>query len=340
MTRARNQLISLDTTPYYHCISRCVRRAFLWGEDTLTGKSYEHRKTWAISRLRELVEVFAIDVCAYAVMSNHYHLVLRVDRRSAEAWNAVQVVDRWEKLYKRPVLVTRYLRKETVTQAEIAEAEKLIGTWRERLTDISWFMRNLNEYLARKANEEDGCTGRFWEGRFKSQALLDEAAVLTCMSYVDLNPVRAGIAKTAENSEFTSIQQRIWQYTQRNSEPENSTSSFESVPLMSLVKQYRDRHQNAIGFTLIDYLELVDWAGRAVRENKRGAIPEHVPSILTRLGLEPGRYLEHLSGLAMMEKPPMLGHIDRIRQTADALGRCFIKGMGEARRLYRRPLVA
>lgn len=342
MTRARNQLISLDATPYYHCISRCVRRAFLWGEDALTGKNYEHRKAWVVSRLCELVEVFAIDVCAFAVMSNHYHLVLRVDQRKADAWDVAQVVDRWEKFYKLPLLVTRYLRKETTTKAEAVEAEKIIDRWRERLMDISWFMRALNEYLARKANEEDNCTGRFWEGRFKSQALLDEAAVLTCMSYVDLNPVRAGIAETPEKSDFTSIQQRIWQrvHPSGKSNPKNSKALSQSIPLMRLVKQCRDRHENAIGFTLIDYLELVDWAGRAIRENKRGAIPERAPPILTRLGLEPERYLEHLGGLAMTEKPPMLGHNDRLRKTADALGRCFIKGIGEARRLYRRPLAA
>jgi REP element-mobilizing transposase RayT len=87
MTRARRELIALDSTPYYHCISRCVRRAFLCGEDSLTGNNYEHRKVWVTDRLTELTEVFAIDICAYAVMSNHYHLVLRVDRERAVAWD-------------------------------------------------------------------------------------------------------------------------------------------------------------------------------------------------------------------------------------------------------------
>lgn len=334
MTRARNQLISLDTTPYYHCISRCVRRAFLWGEDSLTGNNYEHRKEWVIVRLRELAEIFAIDICAYAIMSNHYHLVLRVDRQKAEEWGSTQVAKQWGKLYQFPLLVQRYLRNETTTSAEAGEAEKIIETWRDRLTDISWFMRSLNEYLARRANKEDRCAGRFWEGRFKSQALLDEAAVLTCMSYVDLNPVRAGIAETPEESDFTSIQQRIRQHVKPRAKSKSAT--VESQPtLMPLVKQSQDRHQNAIGFALLDYLELVDWAGRAIRENKRGAIPEHVPPILQRIGLEPGRYLEHLQGLAATEKPIMFGRVDQLRQAATSLGRCFIKGIGEAQRLYR-----
>jgi REP element-mobilizing transposase RayT len=335
MTRARNQLISLDTTPYYHCISRCVRRAFLWGEDSVTGKNYEHRKEWVISRLQELAGIFAIDICAYAVMSNHYHLVLRVDRHKAESWSVSQVAEQWEKLHKLPLLVTRYLRGETTTKAELTETERIMETWRDRLSDISWFMRSLNEYLARKANEEDNCTGRFWEGRFKSQALLDEAAVLTCMSYVDLNPVRAGIAETPEDSDFTSIQQRIRLHTKQTTKPRDSFAEPQSLPLMALVKQDGAQHENAIGFALTDYLELVDWAGRIIREGKRGAIPEEAPPILQRIGLEPRRYLEHLQGNAPTEEPAMLGHFERIKQAAKSLGRCFIKGTGEAQRLYR-----
>jgi len=344
MTRARNQLIALDATPYYHCISRCVRRAFLCGEDSLTGKNYEHRKMWVIERLRELAGIFAIDICAYAVMSNHYHLVLRVDTAKAEAWEQNQVVERWEKLFSLPMLVARYLRGEATTKAEAKEVEKLIESWRERLTDISWFMRSLNEHLARRGNEEDNCKGRFWEGRFKSQALLDEAAVLTCMSYVDLNPVRAGMASTPEDSDFTSIQQRIRRYKRKNPAREPSTSNYSNktkqVPLMPLVKQRKDPHLNAIGFTLKDYLALVDWAGRAIREGKRGAISADAPPILQRLGLEPSRYLEHVKGTAATEESTAIGHIKKLRQTAEVLGKRFIKGVGAAKRLYTLPLKA
>jgi hypothetical protein len=246
------------------------------------------------------------------------------------------VAEQWEKLHKLPLLVLSYLRGETTTRAEITEAERTIEIWRDRLSDISWFMRSLNEHLARRANEEDCCTGRFWEGRFKSQALLDEAAVLTCMSYVDLNPVRAGIAETPEASDFTSIQQRLRQLTQPDKRSKKAqTKEQPSIPLMPLIKQGRDPHKNAIGFALADYLELVDWAGRIIREGKRGAIPEEAPPILQRIGLEPSRYLEHLQGKAPTEEPAMLGHFERIKQAAKSLGRCFIKGTGEAQRLYR-----
>ena len=145
MPRAREQQISLETTPYYHCISRCVRRAFLWGEDSLTGKDYKHRKEWVIERLRELAGVFCIDICAYTVMSNHYHLVLRVDREQAEQLDETQVIARWGALYSLPLLVARFDRGERATQAEQDKAREIIGTWRERLSDISWFMRRLIE---------------------------------------------------------------------------------------------------------------------------------------------------------------------------------------------------
>ncbi|HEU4601576.1 MAG TPA: hypothetical protein VFS24_06395 [Steroidobacteraceae bacterium] len=138
-----------------------MRRAWLWGQDEFAGHDYSHRKQWVIDRIAELSGIFAIEICAYAVMSNHYHLVLYVDREKATAWTAKEVIHRWSQLHQQPPLIQRYLSPD-VSPAERAEAERIIATWRERLFDISWFMRHLNEYLARRANAEDDCTGRFW----------------------------------------------------------------------------------------------------------------------------------------------------------------------------------
>ncbi|MBU2714442.1 transposase, partial [Zooshikella harenae] len=154
----------------------------------------------------------------------------------------------------------------------------------------------LNEPIARWANDEDGCKGRFWEGRFKSQALLDEAALLTCMSYVDLNPVRAGMAETPEASDFTSIQARMiaWAKRQRKNKKQNKSfvrttklpkQTLPTVPLLRFSGNEKQGKPSTISFSSKDYLQLVDWLGRAIRDDKRGAIPSNMPPILERLNI-------------------------------------------------------
>ncbi len=107
MTIARKHQISLECTPYYHCVSRCVRRAFLCGKDRYTGKSFERRRGWLEQRILFLAKVFAIDVCAYAVMSNHYHLVIRFSPEKASTWNEAEVLERWGRVFAVPAVVHR-----------------------------------------------------------------------------------------------------------------------------------------------------------------------------------------------------------------------------------------
>jgi REP element-mobilizing transposase RayT len=293
MPKPRNTLISLDTTPYYHCVSRCVRRAFLCGEDAYTGRSFEHRRGWIEERLLELAQIFAVEVCGYAIMSNHSHAVLHVDRSLARAWSMGEVIERWHRLFTGTLHSARYLRGETLLEAEQQALSDLVETWRERLTSVSWFMRCLNEHIARKANEEDACTGRFWEGRFKSQALLDEQAVLACLAYVDLNPVRAGIATTPETSDHTSIQRRIETLRSASWADQNSQTQPTQPPeLFPFLGNEREPMPEGLPFRLADYIELVDWTGQAVREDKRGAIPGDLPPILTRLGISEQAWLQ------------------------------------------------
>lgn len=84
-----------------------MRRAFLCGKDHYSGQDYEHRREWVVERLAILVEVFAIDLCAYAVMSNHYHVVLKVDRERAADWPDREVAERWMQLFSGNLLVKR-----------------------------------------------------------------------------------------------------------------------------------------------------------------------------------------------------------------------------------------
>jgi len=293
MPKPREQQISLDATPYYHCVSRCVRRAFLCGIDSVSGESYEHRRGWLEGKLLELPQIFAIQIAAYAIMSNHYHVVLFVDAEAAKAWTDEEVVQRWHQLFKGNLFSQKYSRKENLSAPELARLQICIAEWRRRLMDISWFMRVLNEAIAREANAEDGCTGHFWEGRYKSQALLDEAALTACMAYVDLNPVRAKMANTPEQSDFTSIRQRT-EKAKKATQPNHKHQQPKF--LHSFAGNPRQDMPEGVPMRLTDYIELIDWTGRILREDKRGAVPASADKILTRLGIDESKWLAMTQG--------------------------------------------
>jgi len=206
----RRELIAEDEVGIYHCCQRVVRRAFLCGADPVSGRSYEHRKQWVRDRLEDLARYYGIDVLAYCAMSNHLHVILRNRPDVVQGWSDEEVARRWWFLFPgrkqadgRPAEpTTTDLQRLTADAAALAER-------RRRLSSLSWFMRSLAEPIARLANGEDGCTGRFWGGRYKCQRLLDESAVLACSMYVDLNPIRAGVAATPEASAYTSAFERI-----------------------------------------------------------------------------------------------------------------------------------
>lgn len=157
-------------------------------------------------------------------------------------------------------------------KVELVVVHQMIAEYRKRLMDLPWFMKCLNEHIAKLANEEDNCAGHFWESRFKSQALLDERALLTCMAYVDLNPIRAAMCRSPENSDYTSIQERI-----------NSVNSH----LLGFSKE-------DIPYSLTDYISLVDLTGRVIVDNKRGYIPGKLPDVLLRLNINPDSWMDEL----------------------------------------------
>ena len=158
MTLPRKALVSLADTPYYHCVSRCVRRAYLCGYDRLTAKSYEHRRNWLELKLLKTAELFAVKLCSYAVMSNHYHVVLHVRTDVANEWAELEVVERWHHLFNGTLFSQRFLNGEPLTKSHWRVLRKDIKKWRKRLCDISWFMRIVNETIARQANKEDKCS--------------------------------------------------------------------------------------------------------------------------------------------------------------------------------------
>lgn len=334
MTTARRTQVSLDCTPYYHCIARCVRRAFLCGDDQYSGKNFDHRRQWLVDRMARQASVFAIDICAYAIMGNHYHLVLRIDSARADHWSDDEVLLRWCQLFKGPILARKYLAGEALSAVERDTVSDIAAVWRDRLSNISWFMRCLNEFIARQANAEDDCKGRFWEGRFKSQALLDEPALLSCMAYVDLNPVRAGMADTLEDSTFTSIQARLQSIAAAKRNPDRTTQSG-TILLPFAELEHASQIDNVIPFTLEGYIDLVDWTGRVARQDKRGVISEETPAALQQLGLDSEQWL----GLSLEIQQASLraiGSMETIQRYNHSLGKHWLSGQQVLGRLYNR----
>jgi REP element-mobilizing transposase RayT len=328
MTVARRTLVSLENTPFYHCIARCVRRAFLCGDDAYSGQNFDHRRQWLVDRLKQLASIFAIDICAYAIMSNHYHVVLHVHSQRVAAWSDDEVMRRWCQLFRGPSLVQLYLAGEPLGDAQMETLADIAAIWRQRLGSISWFMRCLNESIARRANAEDDCKGRFWEGRFRSQALLDAAAVLSCMAYVDLNPVRAGIAADLEHSDFTSIQERLAAAAEVK-----PTGSCSPTLLPFAKSDTEDRTDVLLPFTLEGYIDLVDWTGRAVRGNKHSALTRAAPSALQATGLNARQWLA-LSLDIQRASLKAIGSMDTVRQYTQSQGLQWLSGQRQLARIY------
>jgi hypothetical protein len=206
VTQPRAQLAPPGAPGTYHCVQRCVRRAFLCGIDRTTGQSFEHRKAWLEERLGHVAECFAVALHAYAIMSNHLHVVVQLDPAWANAWCDADVAARWVRLFPpREDTVEAQRAKRAWLEAQ----PERMAVLRQRLGSLSWLMKCLAEPIARRANAEDACKGRFWEGRFKAQRLCDERALLAAMVYVDLNPIRAGLATDLTRSHHTSVQQRL-----------------------------------------------------------------------------------------------------------------------------------
>jgi REP element-mobilizing transposase RayT len=332
MTIARRSQVSLDATPYYHCIARCVRRAFLCGEDQYSGQNFNHRRQWLVDRLQQQASIFSIDICAYAIMGNHYHLVLRVDCDSVAQWSNREVMERWCGLFRGPLLVQHYLANKNLSAAELDTIGDIAALWRERLSCISWFMRCLNEFIARKANLEDDCKGRFWEGRFTSQALLDDAAVLSCMAYVDLNPVRAAIATDLESSDFTSIQARL------RGQPNKAHGATDKHDEVTKLLGFSDIENGEspgaqLPLPLTEYTELLYWTGTAIRSDKRGAITATTPSALNTIGLHKTQWLSLALDVQALSLRA-IGNQLALRKYTHSQGKQWLSGQKYLAKLY------
>jgi REP element-mobilizing transposase RayT len=353
MALPRSTYVKEGKEGIYHCFTRCVRRAFLCGFDSVTQRDYSHRKTWLVDRLRQLAGIFAIEVCAYAVMENHYHTILRIRPDIVATWSDREVATRWLTLFP------CYSRKKDAVEppdekqiSALANDLERIAELRKRLSNLSWFMGRLNEFIARAANREDNVKGRYWESRFKCVALLDEAAIAACMAYVDLNPIRAGLALTPEESDFTSIQERIRAWHREmmarissvedmqklNGMADVSGALPECIPVDSPTPsadwlcpiQSDFEHRGILQMTEAEYFSLVDKSGRILRSGKRGAIDADLAPILLRIGIKPDAWMDTVSRFGSKFRLAA-GLLSSLRSFADQIGRRWLTGVSAAR---------
>ena len=340
MTTARFRLVDIGVTRWYHCISRCVRRAMLLSEDGSPG-----RKDWIDRRLKELDQIFAISVGGFSLMDNHLHFLLRIDTEQSEQWSALEVARRWTTLFpprgvdRKPLKVTdEFLKLKTDNLVWVEETRK-------RLSSLGWFMKCLKEPLARMANKQDGCRGTFFEGRYKSIAILDEESLLSVCAYIDLNPVAAGMVELPEDSPHTSIKERVEHAKAEGriadvSEIRNGSVAATAVsdgverdlwlvPIEDRRKAGEFREGMREGFTFGQYLILLDYTSRLVRDGKANVSAE-VDSIFTRIGSTSESWTARLLKL---NGPRLLGRFlaasrNRLREIAQRIGVRHLANVG------------
>ena len=339
MTMARSRLVDVSITRWYHCITRCVRRAFLLSEGPTD------RKLWIDHRLQELAGIFAVSVGGFSVLDNHLHVLVRLDSDVAGGWSDEEVVRRWGRLFpprdksRQPLPVSNdWVQWRLKDAAWVAKA-------RERLQSLSWFMKCLKEPLSRLANRQDKTRGAFFEGRFKSVAILDEESLLAVCAYIDLNPVAAGIAEVPEASAHTSIKERIEHVKAQGRTQDLKAARKGSVagskaaagledshwlcPIEDRRRLGSSREGMLEGFPLGSYLLLVDYTGRLFREGK-AAISREVAEIFSRLGSSAETWQARLEKL---RQGRLLGRFfaasrKRLREVAEHLGLRRVPNLG------------
>ena len=211
MVTPRSKLVDSTVPLFYHLVSRCVRRSWLCGEDRQSGQDFSHRKGWLVDRMTHLARCFAVEIAAWAIMDNHFHLIVYYDPKVHRLWTDEEVARRWVDAFPPKIdgQVDEGLKALAVEQ--LLDDPDRLEDRRRKLGCLSTFMKHLKQPIAFRANQEDGCQGHFFESRFYSGALLTEEAVIASMAYVDLNPVRAKIALSLEYCRNTSIEVRLQQ---------------------------------------------------------------------------------------------------------------------------------
>jgi len=315
------------------------------GKDPLTGKNHSHRRQWVIQRLELLVANFTVDVCFLAVLSNHLHLVLRTTPRLVTRMGSWEVARRWLRVFPgKRVLDGQWIEPTEQQIRQLAADKERIKKLRKRLSSISWFMAALSEYIARRSNQEDDCTGRFFEGRFHCREIIDENALLVCGMYVDLNPVRAGEVRSPEAASHCSVSFRVRACLDAEDPKKSGVPAADGwlAPLtlekdqlgdMPCASGQRASDKGLLPMSLEEYLKLLDWCGRQIRGDKRGTIPADLAPIVERLGIAPEELLETVREFPRRFRR-LAGTVKQFTKRAAAAGRRWFQGVRTAARVF------
>jgi REP element-mobilizing transposase RayT len=264
-----------------------------------------------------LAGLFAIDIVGNATMDNHIHCLLRNRPDVVDRWSDTEVVIRWLQITKLKISgdILPAIPKEVRIEEELAKGAEHLLRLRNRLSDISWFMAALSENISRRINAEENRTGTCWQGRFKSKVTCDENTALLMLMYIELNPIRARIAELLEDSDQSSAGLRLRALiAKKNGQPFASndyraalwlseleldqSKSVDDPSFFQSTTGKRASDKGVLGFSQELYFQMLDWAAREVRADKRGSTPEHIQPILERLGWTDDQVIELLRGRA------------------------------------------
>ena len=298
---ARAELFDPSEVAILHTIGRVVRRCFLFGVDPVSGKNFDHRKDWIEEQLKVQASNFGIDLLSMAILSNHFHLILRSRPDVVATWDDTEVARRWLMLCPNRKNDDKSAKEPNEFELNsIRNDPDKVATIRTRLSDVAWWMRLLCQNIGTRANKEDREVGKFFQGRYRAIRILDEATLLACAAYVDLNPIRAAMAETIETSDYTSAQRRIESLqaasvrgiTDRSMLPDSFLSPLtideKNDPIGPCASQSGRRcsDKGFLSMSTMDYLELLDATARITRDDKAGAMAMDLPPIFLRLNLD------------------------------------------------------
>jgi hypothetical protein len=258
-----------------------------------------------------------VDVLGFAVTPHQLDVVVWTRPDQTDGWSDAETIQRWRRVFPADRAEKRTAKKNgRLPLPKKDESPDRIGDMRQRLGTVSWFMRCLNEWLARTANREDGMTGRFWEGRFKCRVLLDESAIVTCLAYVDLIPFTHALLSDPGRMEHSSYFDRV----------QSATPGRSEAWLCPMGKEAVDEGRSRVSLDLEDYLALIDWTARQWAPDPGEPMPDSLTEILRGLQIHPHRWVETVAGFERLFHR-VAGRADSMAQWAEKAGKHWMAGV-------------